>query len=97
MTEYSRPDVEPVVFRDDSGCVINYGSRWDAQGGSPPEDSYEVVTHPERFAPLHTVATALIDHLVTTYDVTVEEGYSVTVDLLHALAAIGCLGRNANC
>lgn len=37
--------------------------------GSPPEDTYSVDTHPERFAPPHTVAEALIGHLRETYDV----------------------------
>ncbi len=83
MSEYARPDVDPMVFRDDAGRVIEYGSHWAERGGSPPEDSYSVVSHPERFAPLHTVATALIDHLTATYDVEVEEGYEVTADLLH--------------
>jgi len=71
-----------MVFRDDSGDVIEYGKHWTERGGTPPEDSYSVVEHPERFAPLHTVATALIDHLVSTYDVELEEGHDVTVGLL---------------
>jgi len=83
MTEYARPDVAPMVFRDDAGNVIEYGTHWAERGGTPPEDSYSVVSHPERFAPLHTVATALIDHLMSTYDVTLEEGHHVTVGLLH--------------
>lgn len=83
MTGYARPYVEPMVFRDDAGNVIEYGNRWASLDGTPPEDSYSVVSHPERFAPLHTVATALIDHLVCTYDVDVDEGHHVTVDLLH--------------
>lgn len=28
MKEYSRPHIEPMVFRDNSGRVINYGNRW---------------------------------------------------------------------
>ena len=44
--------------------VIEYGNRWASRGGTPPEDSYSVDEHPERFAPLHTVAAALIDYLV---------------------------------
>ncbi|WP_091186328.1 DUF6226 family protein [Paramicrobacterium humi] len=87
MTEYARPYVEPMVFRDDSGAVIEHGNHWADRGGTPPEDSYSVVSHPERFAPLHTVATALIDHLASTYDVGVEEGHHVTLDLLHPPAA----------
>jgi hypothetical protein len=37
--------------------VIPYGSRW--AGGSLPEDSYNRVTNPQRFAPLTTVTEAL--------------------------------------
>lgn len=83
MTEYARPYVAPMVFRDHAGNVIEYGAHWADRGFTPPEDSYSVVEHPERFAPLHTVATALIDHLVSTYDVDLEEGHYVTADLLH--------------
>ena len=83
MNEYSRPYIEPMVFRDNSGRVINYGNRWADKTQSQRESSCEMVTHPERFSPLHTVATALSDYLISTYDVTVEEGYSVTTDLLH--------------
>ena len=57
MSSYVRPLIEAPVFRDADGAVINYGSRWH---GSPPEDTYSVDTHPERFAPLHVVADALI-------------------------------------
>lgn len=87
MSEYMRPHIESVEFRDDDGNVIEYGNRWASRGGSPPEDSYSVEEHPERFAPLHTVAAALIDHLVSNYEVDVEEGHHVTADLLHAPTA----------
>lgn len=86
MREYTRPYVEPVEFRDDEGNVIDYGNRW-AGLGTPPEDSYSVVDHPERFAPLHAVAEALIDYLVSRYEVDVEEGHHVTVDVQHAPTA----------
>lgn len=55
------------MFRDADGHVIPYGERW--PDGDGPEDTYEVVSHPERFEPLHTVADALIEHLVAEYDV----------------------------
>ena len=55
-------------------------SRWD---GSPPDDTYSVDTHPERFAPVHIVAEALIAYLRENYDVAVEEGEAVAGDLLH--------------
>ena len=87
MSEYTRPGVESVEFRDDDGNVIDYGNRWASRGGTPPEDSYSVDEHPERFAPLHTVAAALIDYLVSNCEVDVEEGHHVTADLLHASTA----------
>lgn len=80
MSSYSRPLVEAPVFRDAAGQVIDYGNWW---GGSPPEGTYSVDTHPERFAPLHTVANALIAHLIDTYDVEVDEGAETAADLCH--------------
>lgn len=80
MSSYVRPVIDAPVFRDADGAVINYGNRWH---GSPPEDTYSVDTHPERFAPLHVVADALIAHLRETYDVEVDEGVEVAADLLH--------------
>lgn len=80
MSPYTRPAIDTTVFRDADGRVIDYGSRW---SGSPPEDMYSVDTHPERFAPVHTVADALIVHLLDTYDVAVMEGAEMAADLLH--------------
>lgn len=51
--------------------------------GQPPEDSYSGEEHLERFAPLHDIATALIEHLATTYDVSVDEDSYVLDGLLH--------------
>jgi len=82
VTAYERPHVEPVEFRDEAGRVIDYGDRWIGLGG-PPDESYSVDEHPERFAPLHTVAEALLDHLAITYEVDVDEGHHVVADLLH--------------
>lgn len=79
MSSFQRPLIEVPVFRDGEGQVIKYGNRWAA---GPPEDTYSVETHPERFAPLHTVADALINHLRDTYDVEVEESEEVEADLL---------------
>lgn len=87
MGGYVRPSVESVEFRDDDGNIIDYGNRWASRGGTPPDDSYSVDGHPERFAPLHTIAAALIDYLVSTYEVDVEEGPHVTTGLLHASSA----------
>ena len=83
MSTYVRPELPRQVFHDASGAVIDYGNRWaDRPGRLPPDDMYSVVTHPERFAPLHTVADALIAHLAETYAVTVVEDPSVASDLL---------------
>jgi len=54
---------------------IPYGERWGMD--SPPEETYSVVSHPERFAPLLEVAKALRAHLLETYDVT-EDGDRLT-------------------
>lgn len=78
MAGYVRPRIESPVFHTADGTVIEYGSRWARLGGSPPEDSYSVESHLERFAPLRFVVDALIDHLTATFDVIVEEGYPTT-------------------
>lgn len=80
MITYVRPAIESPVFRDDDGRVIEYGRRWP---DSPPEDAYSVDRHPERFAPLHTIADALIAHLRAAYDVEVREDLEVASDLIH--------------
>jgi hypothetical protein len=64
MPEYTRPTIKAREFRDESGAVIPYGTRW---AGSPPDDSYSPVNNPERFAPLQTMADALIEHLRAAY------------------------------
>lgn len=87
MMEYARPGIVPVEFRDGEGNAIDYGNRWSSLGGSPPEDSYSVDEHPERFAPLHTVAVALIDYLASNYEVDVEHGHHVITGMLHAPSA----------
>jgi hypothetical protein len=68
---YVRPRIETPTFRDDAGRIIPYGNRWGSD--VPPSDTHSVVHHSERFAPLVTVAEALIVHLVRTRDVSVEE------------------------
>ena len=83
MSDYVRPPISLAEFRDDEGNVIPYGNRWQWHDG-PPDDSYSVNDHPERFAPLHTVAEALIDYFATNFDVAVEEGYHVTDNLPNA-------------
>lgn len=80
MSSYLRPSIDVPVFRDAYGKLIDYGNRW---SGSPPNEAYSVDTHPERFAPLHTVADALIAYLRDTYDIQVIEGEETAADLLH--------------
>lgn len=79
MSSYVRPRIDAPVFRDADGEVIDYGRRWI---GRPPPETYSVDTHPERFAPLHTVADALITHLVAAYDVRVFDSVDAAADLL---------------
>lgn len=67
---FTRPVLAVPEFVDESGRVIEYGSRW--AGGSPPDDAYSRVSHPERFAPVMSVVDALVDHLETWYDVDVD-------------------------
>jgi hypothetical protein len=81
MHPYERPAIDEVVFRDAEGEIIDYGNRWD---GSPPEETYSVDSHLERFAPVHIVADALIQHLHETYDVTIDEGVETATDLVRS-------------
>ena len=75
---YRRPPLNLEVFVDDNGTPIDYGNRWGM--GHPPEDTYSVTAHPERFAPLLDVARALREYLVATYDVDVNGGTMVPRD-----------------
>lgn len=81
MREYQRPTLPVVTFSDEKGDPIEYGSRW---GAHPPEESYSRVTNPERFAPIHSVADALIRWLERTFDVAAEVHEAVSGDLLRA-------------
>lgn len=67
---FARPALAIAEFVDDDGHRIDYGSRW--AGGSPPDDAYSRVSHPERFAPVLTVVDALVEHLETWYLVDVD-------------------------
>lgn len=51
---FVRPELTPRDYRDADGQAIDYGNRWGT--GSPPENSYSVETHGERFEGLHEVA-----------------------------------------
>lgn len=85
MDAYARPALPRHRFYDAEGRIIDYGNRWRSRPGRmPPDDTYGVSSHPERFAPLHAVARALIDYLTQNYDVTLTEGPEVAADLMHS-------------
>ncbi|MBP1136320.1 hypothetical protein JOE31_002552 [Arthrobacter sp. PvP023] len=69
---YVRPPLPTTTYYSPEGAPVPYGGRWGADGPDP--DSYSVDSHPERFAGLHVVALALIDHLSALYDVDVDSG-----------------------
>jgi hypothetical protein len=81
MTDYIRPGLPKQVYYEADGAAIEYGYRW--RGGSPPEETYSVASNPERFAPLQTVADALIDHLRQRYAVSVSDDIAAAADLMH--------------
>jgi hypothetical protein len=81
MSDYVRPAIAQQEFVDASGQVIPYGERWGRE--SPPENSYSIETHPERFEPLHTVADALIAYLGRHYAVHVSEDLAFSADLVN--------------
>jgi hypothetical protein len=66
---FVRPELTPRDYRDADGQAIDYGNRWG--GDSPPEDSYSLETHGERFEGLHKVARALVEYLERAYEVDV--------------------------
>ena len=80
MSTYVRPEIESEVYRDPAGHVIDYGNRWGMS--TAPEETYSIVTDPQRFHPLHDVANALIDHVAANFDVTVHDDRSYASDLL---------------
>ncbi|WP_291382187.1 DUF6226 family protein [Demequina sp.] len=79
MEQFVRPVIAPQEFRNADGRVVPYGERWGM--GSPPDDAYSVLTHPERFQPLHEIARALIAYLERNYDVAVSEDPAHLADL----------------
>ncbi|SDR74955.1 DUF6226 family protein [Microterricola viridarii] len=72
---YTRPILPATDYSDTAGQPIPYGNRWGADGPDP--DSYSRVSHPERFAGLHTVTNALIDYLQQAYAVSVRRESAV--------------------
>jgi hypothetical protein len=86
MNGYERPTLPAKVYLDEAGTPIPYGSRW--RGMSPPEDAYSRTENLDRFEPLHTVARALIDWLIATFDVTVERNERVAADFGRQLRSL---------
>ena len=68
---YVRPALPTETYYSSGGEPIPFVRQW-GEGGPDP-DSYSVDIHPERFAVLHVVAHALIDHLTAVYDVDVQD------------------------
>lgn len=81
MSEYRRPGFATEIYCDEQGSPIDYCHRW--PGDSPPEDAYSRVSHLERFGPLHEVADALIEWLLSTFDALADQDPGVAQDLLH--------------
>ncbi|BDV29376.1 DUF6226 family protein [Microbacterium terricola] len=78
MTQYARPAIPDTVYRDEGGEPIDYGHRWGEE--SPSQDAYSRTSNLERFAPLHTVAEALIGWASRTFDIVVERDLDVAAD-----------------
>ena len=76
---YIRPSLPDVRYFSGADAR-RYGGRWD--GGGPPQEAYEVVSNPGRFAGLHAIADALISHLEGTYAIDVREDPALAGDLL---------------
>lgn len=64
---YQRPQNIVTDYFDDQGKLIPYGNRFD--GDDPPAESYSVISHPQRFAPLHAVADSLVNWMTTRFNV----------------------------
>jgi hypothetical protein len=77
---YFRPALPATMYYSVQGQPIPYGRRWGDD--DPPENSYSVDSHPERFAGLHVVARALIGHLSAVYDVDAVSDPVYAADLL---------------
>lgn len=84
-TAYRPPACGSGSYRDARGRIIDYGNRWN--GKDAPEESYERVSHPERFAPLSSVVQALVEYCRREFDVEVSavgEADGVTTHLVPA-------------
>jgi hypothetical protein len=85
LTGYTRPAVHEPVLLDAAGDPVRYGGRWP---DGPPAEAYGAVSHPERFAPLHDVADALVQHLVARYAVDVTDDPACADDVGVPLPAV---------
>lgn len=83
MAQFVRPPLEARDYRDDDGRAIKYGNRWERN--SPPEESYSRTSNLDRYQPLQVVARALIDYLVSSFDVTLDKSASPIADFLRPL------------
>jgi hypothetical protein len=54
-------------------------SRWGT--ARPPDEAYSRVTNPGRYAPLHDIASELLDRLGAAFDVDAESGYGLDPEL----------------
>lgn len=80
LPRYVRPLLPEATYYSEDGVPIPYGRQWGDDGPDP--ESYSMDSHPERFAGLHMVARALIDHLAAVYDVEVHEDPAHAAELL---------------
>lgn len=94
---YVRPLLSEGTYYSEDGVPIPYGRQWGDDGPDP--ESYSVDSHPERYAALHIVARALIDHLAAVYDVEVHEDPAHATELLmearDVLQAVKVTPRNS--
>lgn len=71
LPSYRRPDLPSDTYTDADGNRFEYGKQyWGGTGrNDPPEEAYSRVSHPWRFDPIHRVANALYEALVSDFDV----------------------------
>ncbi|MGO1725443.1 DUF6226 family protein [Glutamicibacter ardleyensis] len=82
---YRRPVIAGQDYFDDQAALISYGQRWP---GEPAEESYSVTIHPQRFAPLHTVAQALMDWLLARFNVRCLQDSGLAAELGYAMQPV---------
>jgi hypothetical protein len=71
---YSRPAIADGEFVDELGRPVVYGRRRaESPWHGPREAETNIFSHQERYAPIFTVAEALVAHLAASYDVVVDD------------------------